>query len=724
MNELTIVHLQSKLEDEATLHFKSNEFSDLFRTFCDATFPSEEPIDWPLLRIVPVTSAEDLAQVMFVDGDSANGHLTDDAKNCIMFLLDDCFRSETGERVFVHQLSAEGMFIHQWLNTYFPVQPKIVLISCQDGKFAPPSKRWTFKPQGIFDHMDLYEQRILHLFRSFWEPRFWHQLREYVIKQAGSSWHTPGHNSGHAFTNSLFLQGFRCEFGSMSFRCDISSSVHSLGDLSKPESHTPLADAQRLTAEIFGAAQSCYITNGSSTANKAMLMTLLRPGEYVLLDRNCHKSVHHAVVMSGAIPVYLPAQFNAKLGVWGPISIVDLSRAITADYPEEKKPRMVILTTCTYEGILYPVWEIARICERNGMLFYADEAWAPYLSFHPYYTWVTADGRRVRYNAVHETTSAHFAVHSTHKTMAAFSQSSMIHVSFRFKQLFETEGADWQWLRSRFALNGHGSYAKFSHDLHEVLRYWHSTSPHYPMMATLDCAGVQMRLEGMRLIEERLRWIKSFKERVTRGCGVSESDCFVGLREVVGEENADAYERAGYLHDPLKLTISFKTPEGCSAFKALLRKSRIQWEKSTPVTILFLVSMGTVENHFEYLYRALFQMKDALGRPEKDAFENSVVDAVKGQNVIVPRDAALCDGELMKLDETEGRISSQFLVPYPPGIPLFLPGLQITRPMIDIVRSVAEKEGADSVHGLFERNGEFYVEVIRDDELVKLSRLK
>jgi arginine/lysine/ornithine decarboxylase len=454
-----------------------------------------------------------------------------------------------------------------------------------------------------------------------------------------------------------------------------------------------------------------------------MLMTLLRPGECVLLDRNCHKSVHHAVVMSGAIPVYLPACFNARLGVWGPISMPDLSQAINATYPEEKKPRMVILTTCTYEGILYPVWEIARLCERNGMLFYADEAWAPYLSFHPYYTWVTADGQRVRYNAIHETSSAHFAVHSTHKTMAAFSQASMIHVSFRFKQLFETESADWQWLRARFAINGHGSYSKFSHDLHEVLRYWHSTSPHYPMMATLDCAGVQMRLEGMRLIEERLRWIKRFKERVTHDCGLTEAECFVGLREVVGEAQADQYERAGYLHDPLKLTISFRSEEGCSAFKELLRKSRIQWEKSTPVTILFLVSMGTVENHFEYLYRAILEMKEAIGRPEKDAFETSVVDAVKGQTVLIPRDAALCDGELMKLQDTEGRISSQFLVPYPPGIPLFLPGLRITRPMIEIVRSVAEKEGADSVHGLFERNGEYYVEVIRDDELCKLTFL-
>ena len=122
------------------------------------------------------------------------------------------------------------------------------------------------------------------------------------MDEAGTSWHTPGHNAGHAFSRSLFLQGFRHEYGAMTFRADLSVSVHSLGDLSTPESRTPLADAQRLTSEIFGSAQSCYITNGSTTSNKAMLMTLLRPGETVLLDRNCHKSVHHAVVMAGAIP--------------------------------------------------------------------------------------------------------------------------------------------------------------------------------------------------------------------------------------------------------------------------------------------------------------------------------------------------------------------------------------------------------------------------------------
>jgi arginine/lysine/ornithine decarboxylase len=586
-----------------------------------------------------------------------------------------------------------------------------------------PSKRWVLKPRDFFSRIETHQPRILHLFRALWEPRFWHALRHYVTCEAGTSWHTPGHNSGHAFSRSIFLQGFRHEFGSMSFRSDLSVSVHSLGDLSTPDSRTPLADAQRLTSEIFGSAQSCYITNGSTTSNKAMLMTLLRPGETVLLDRNCHKSVHHAVVMAGAIPRYLPARFNAQLGVWGPIAMSDLECAIGGDYDEQAKPRMLVLTTCTYEGVLYPVWEIARLCEKHGMLFYADEAWASYLSFHPYYTSATTDGRRVRYNAIGETASAHFAVHSTHKTLAAFSQASMIHVSLSFKQLFDSEAENWQWLRERFAINGRGSYEKFSHDLHEVLRYWHSTSPHYPMMATLDCAGVQMRLEGLRLIEERLRWVKAFKARVARDCGLPEDACFVGLRQIVGKAAVETYAREGYLHDPLKLVVSFKTPEDCEAFKEFLSDVKIQWEKSTPVTLLFLVTMGTVEDHFEHLYRAILEHKHMIGCPLCDAFDSSVAEAVNGQAAVLPRDAALCDGEMVELSQTEGRISSQLLVPYPPGIPVFLPGLTITRPMIDIVQAVADSEGADAVHGLFVRNKKYYVEVIRPDEEARVHWL-
>ena len=242
------------------------------------------------------------------------------------------------------------------------------------------------------------------------------------------------------------------------------------------------------------------------------------------------------------------------------------------------------------------------------------------------------------------------------------------------------------------------------------------------MLATLDCAGVQMRLEGMSLIEERIRWVEQFKRRVAQICGLPVEACFVELENLV-ETRRDAYLQAGYLHDPLKMALSFKTPEGCKAFQKLLLKNKIQWEKSTPVTLLFLVTMGTCESHFDYLLHVIVKMREVIGPPESTPFFAEATQAITGLPVVSPRDAALCDGELVPLEEAEGRIASQLLVPYPPGIPLFLPGVRITREMIEIIQSVTRFEGPDGVHGLFTRNGKNYVEVIRADELQNLQPL-
>ena len=366
--------------------------------------------------------------------------------------------------------------------------------------------------------------------------------------------------------------------------------------------------------------------------------------------------MHHAVVTSGAVPHYLPARWNARLGVWGPVALEDIQRGLAA----AGTPRLLVLTTCTYEGVLYPVWEIARLCERAGVLFYADEAWAAHLNFHPFYTFGRGKDDTVRYSAVNETCGAHVSVQSTHKTLAAFSQASMIHVSTRFKQLLEEDASPaYRWLRKRFKLHGRGSYEKFSHDLHEILRYWHSTSPHYPFLAALDVAGVQMRLEGMKLIDERLRWTAAFRKRVADTCGKPENACFAGLEEIAGR--SPEWRAAGYMKDPLKIVLMLKSATACATFKKELLKAHIQ-------TVLFLVTAGTVEEHFEYLFRVCRQHKDLIGIASgAQAGAGRIAEAVGVQPVVLPRDAALCDGELVPIEESEGRIASQFLVPYPPG---------------------------------------------------------
>ena len=707
---LTVFYLHTPHRTDAkTLPTVEYGLTDAFREFCRETFDAGCPLDYPPMKLAVAATAEEMSRKLFTS-EGPRAVLTDTGRTCCLFMIDDDRMAET----------IEGLAVKDWLKLFFPAIPKVLVTHPGHADVALPVRRWTKKSAAVLQNPERNRERIVHLFKSFWMPRFSTALRQYVNVKAGTNWHTPGHNGGRACANSPFLRGFHDTYGQAIFRTDLSVSVESLGDLSSPEGRTPLSEAQKLTSEIFGTAQSRYVTNGTSTSNKAMLMTLLRPGETVLIDRNCHKSVHHAVVTSGAVPRYLPAKWNARLGIWKPVAPDELRRALAEAAAEGRatKPRLLVLTTCTYEGVLYPVWEIARMCERAGILFYADEAWAAYLNFHPYYTFGRGKGDMVRYNAVNETCGAHFSVQSTHKTLAAFSQASMIHVSTRFKHLLEEDASPaFRWLRRRFSLHGHGSYEKFSHDLHEFLRYWHSTSPHYPFLASLDVAGVQMRLEGMKLVDERIRWTAAFKKRVADECRKPENACFAGLDEIAG--GGVDWRGTGYMKDPLKIVLMLKSEKACAAFRKALLKAHIQWEKASATTILFLVTAGTVEEHFEYLFRVCRLHKNLIGSPP--AAENrgrAVTDAVSGQADVLPHDAALCDGELVPIDESEGRIASQFLVPYPPGIPVFIPGLRITKAMIRLVKDVISSEGPDAVHGLFcrGRHAPYLVEVLNHDE--------
>ena len=725
LQPLHVIYLHAPAPDDATvLPEMEYGLSDAFRAFCKEAFSNGHPLDFPRLELLVAHTPQEMGDMLF-DVEARHRFVSDAAKYCCLFLFDDVLPDPADPAAPprpVQSLTIDGIPLARWFLAYFPALPKVVLARPGAAEAPAPTRRWTSRPAAMFRDPALYRERLQRMFRSFWSPRFWTALREYVCNRAGTNWHTPGHNAGHAFDDSPFLRGFHDAFGDMAFRADLSVSVERLGDLSSPEGSAPLVEAQRLASEIFGSAHTAFITNGTSTSNKAMLMTLLRPGETVLLDRNCHKSVHHAVVLAGAVPRYLPARYNPRYGIWGPVALDDIRAALDAPPSPAGPPRLLVLTTCTYEGVLYPAWEIARLCEERGVLFYADEAWAPYLAFHPYYTWEAPDGAPSRYAAVNELRGAHFAVQSTHKALAAFSQASMIHVSTRFRALLDDESPrPFRWLRRRFALHGRGSFEKFLHDLNEVLRYWHSTSPHYPMLATLDTAGVQMRLEGLSLLEDRLHWVEAFKQRVADLLRLPETDCFPSLTDLAGP--GPDWTAQGYLHDPLKLLLSFRTPADRERFELALLRSRIQWEKASPTTLLFLVTAGTVEEHFEYLYRVCRDHAACIGRPETETRIPAIPAAIDEQVAVLPRDAALCDGELVPLAESEGRICGQLIVPYPPGIPVLLPGLRITRPMIDLLLDVVATEGPPAVHGLFVRGKTLLVEVLARDEESRVTRI-
>ena len=200
-------------------------------------------------------------------------------------------------------------------------------------------------------------------------------------------------------------------------------------------------------------------------------------------------------------------------------------------------------------------------------------------------------------------------------------------------------------------------------------------------------------------------------------------DDILELIQMAESDDDPSWQADGYFHDPLKMILMLRTPQACADFRRLLHAAHIQWEKASPTTVLFLVTAGTVHEHFEYLFRCIRQVRDLIGPPDEAPCDAEILaHAIAGQPAVLPRAAALCDGELVPLEEAEGRIASQLLVPYPPGIPVFIPGLRVTRPMIRLIQDVIAQSGPDAVHGLFTRGKRPFVEVLNHDEADRLTR--
>src|SRR5687767_5194352 len=197
---------------------------------------------------------------------------------------------------------------------------------------------------------------------------FYDQLKTYVW-MAKDQWHTPGHSSGESLRGSPWVNDFYDFMGEHVFDADLSVSVPMLDSLMEPKG--VIGEAQAMAAKAFGAKRTFFATNGTSTANKVIFQTLLAPGEKLLLDRNCHKSVHHGVVLSGAHPIYLDSALNRKYGLYGPVPKQVLFDSI------KKNPdaQALILTSCTYDGLRYDLAPIVEAAHARGIKVIIDEAW-------------------------------------------------------------------------------------------------------------------------------------------------------------------------------------------------------------------------------------------------------------------------------------------------------------------------------------------------------------
>ena len=282
------------------------------------------------------------------------------------------------------------------------------------------------------DTMEFISERIVaavQRYRAALLPPMFDALVKFA-REAEYSWHTPGHTGGTAFLRSPVGRVFHDYFGETLLRSDLSISVGELGSLL--DHSGPIGDGEKYAAHVFGADRTYYVTNGTSTSNRVVMTGTVARGQIVLTDRNCHKSVEHGLSLTGAVPVYMMPQRNhlgligpIPLGGFAPDAIArGIGRVAFAG--KNEKPALAIVTNSTYDGLCY---DAARVEEQLGksvdrVLF--DEAWFAYARFNPLYRGRHA--MRGAPEAFARSGPTVFATQSTHKLLAALSQASMIHL--------------------------------------------------------------------------------------------------------------------------------------------------------------------------------------------------------------------------------------------------------------------------------------------------------
>ena len=607
-------------------------------------------------------------------------------------------------------------------------------------------------------------------------PPFFRALVHYA--QDGSySWHCPGHSGGVAFLKSPIGQMFHQFFGENMLRADVCNAVEELGQLLD---HTgPVAASERNAARIFNADHCFFVTNGTSTSNKMVWHANVAPDDIVVVDRNCHKSILHAITMTGAIPVFLTPKRN-HLGIIGPIPLEEfrpenIAKKIEANpfarQVKDKKPRILTITQSTYDGIIYNVEMLKETLGSYIDTLHFDEAWLPHATFHDFYKNMHAIGR----DRPRSKDAMIFATHSTHKLLAGISQASQILV--QDSQMRKLD-------RSVF---------------NEAYLMHTSTSPQYAIIASCDVAAAMMEPPGgTALVEESIMEALDFRRAMRKvddewgkdwwfkvwGPGQLSGEG-IGSREQWVLKANDKWHGFGDLAtgfnmlDPIKATVITPGLDVSGKFSRsgipasivtkYLAEHGVIVEKAGLYSFFIMFTIGITKGRWNTLVTALQQFKDDYDKnqpmwrilPEFCAHQSryervglrdlcqEIHDMYKANDVarvttemylsdmqpaMKPSDAfaRLAHREIdrVEIDQLEGRVTSVLLTPYPPGIPLLIPGERFNRTIIEYLqfaRSFNDKfPGFETdIHGLVKEKAKdgvthLYVDCVRQPRSVHL----
>ena len=588
-------------------------------------------------------------------------------------------------------------------------------------------------------------------------PPFFKQLMEYA-RDGSYSWHCPGHSGGVAFLKSPVGQMFHQFFGENMLRADVCNAVEELGQLLD---HTgPVAQSERNAARIFNADHCFFVTNGTSTSNKMVWHHTVAPGDVVVVDRNCHKSILHSIIMTGAIPVFMTPTRN-HYGIIGPIPQTEFTReAIEAKIAKNPllagvdttgiKPRIMTLTQSTYDGVLYNTETIKQMMDGWIDTLHFDEAWLPHAAFHKFYGSYHAMGK----NRPRPKQAMVYATQSTHKLLAGISQASQVLVQDAQEQKLDR------------------------HLFNEAYLMHTSTSPQYAIIASCDVAAAMMEPPGgTALVEESIKealdfrramrkvdeefghdwWFKVWGPPALAADGIGRAEGWVLQANESWHGFGDL--AAGFnMLDPIKSTLITpgldvsgdfaETGIPASIVSKYLAEHGVVVEKTGLYSFFIMFTIGITKGRWNTLLTALQQFKDDYDRnqpiwrvlPEfagkfpmyerlglKDLCQLIHKAYAEGDIARLTTEVYLSDvepamkpsdayahiahrrTERVEIDQLEGRITTSLLTPYPPGIPLLIPGERFNKRIVDYLRFTRDFNERfpgfhTDVHGLVEED--------------------
>ena len=464
--------------------------------------------------------------------------------------------------------------------------------------------------------------------------------------------HMPGHKRNRA-----------CVEGDFPIERDI-TEIDGFDDLHHSEGI--LLDAQNALSKMYGTRKSFFSVNGSTAGILTAISAAVKKGGQILVARNCHKAVYHGIYLRELVPTYIYPHYDPDLGINGSISVSRVERCLE----ENPEIEAVLLTSPTYDGVVSDIRQIAEAAHRHGVPLIVDEAHGAHFRFSDYFPISAVD------------LGADVVIQSFHKTLPAMTQTAVLHLcSDRVSEKL----------------------------IHRFLGIYETSSPSYILMSSLDACVVKLEKDSGRMFDEFTENLENARRQL--------GQCrYIRLFRTPEEDDEEKNEKSmtemfDYDRSKLILSTVHSSLNGPGLSQILREKYHLEVEMTTENYVLALAAVGDTREGFQRLCEAIKEIDrqeaaKAAGNP-KDQAETEKQECVKcgPMKQLMPVSQAMdAQAQLCFLEESAGKIAAEFVYLYPPGIPIIVPGEQITGLFTRNVRRYMAQ--GLNIHGLCGENNE------------------